>query len=786
MVKVIRRGLKLQIPASEVVVGEVVCLEPGDEVPADGIFIGRGGNEDSNHNTAVFTGEKAAAAEGEGLMVVTAVGKNTEREKLLRQSRKHQNPNSERSKFESEIERISVVLQKTYLSLSLLMLAVQAVRCFVRKSWCEQNPSPGKGVKNTVEEMMNETTRILGKIGGGGESVNNSGLLAKLCVLLLALGDGLPLGIFITLLCASKKMNKRYGATARKLPACATLGSVTTICTTKTGDLTLHPTSMADLWIGFKKIKNPTREVENHVLDRLREGIWRNSIAFVEGDDEDEVSLLLWEWAENVVGRVDLVDEDCKTLINNRSGENLRGLMLERKKEGRNRILHWKGDAKAILSMCSHYHGVDGTMQALDDQEKTDSFNQIVESSSSRDSLRFVAFAYKQVKLHESAAEDEDDGEHIINDMMEENGLVLLGIVVLKNPYGVELRHAIEGCRKSGVRMKLVVEEDIKTSRIMAFHSGIKGAVVKACGFRTLQGNERINMIDESCVFADSSPADQLLLIQCLRQKGEVVASTGASVRQLPSLQESDVGIFMGDNDSNSCRESMKQDADITLKDPASFGTIFEMLMFGRYVCRNIQKFIELQLTLNVTAFILTFIVQISNSTTEEPLTALQLLWVNFVMDTLGAWFLAKSTLENPNNNPKIHDENLAVITMTTKRNVAIKSLFQVTVLLTLIFHYRAKGIMIFHCYAFFQVFMLIAKITAADNDKSCCRLTVLAFMVLLTFVSLQVVMSEIMAAIFHCQKLDFKQWVICVAISSTSTPIAYAENLISTIKQMV
>nr|GLL17650.1 calcium-transporting ATPase 12, plasma membrane-type-like [Ipomoea trifida] len=754
LVKVIRHGQKLQIPPSEVVVGEVVFLEGGDEVPADGIFITRGGGA---VNTAVFTGEKPAAEEGEGLMVVMAVGKNTEREKLLRQSRKHQNPHSKCSKFECEIENISVVLQRIWLCLSLLMLSVQAVRCFLKKSWCEENPSPGKGVKNTVEEMMNETTRILDKIGGGGGgSVNNSGgLVSKLCILLLALGDGLPLGIFITLSYASKKMNKLYGATASKLPACATIGSVTTICATKTGDLSLDPTSMADLWIGFKKIKNPTSELENCVLDKLRQGIW----SFC----EDEDSLVLW--AENVVGRPmdDLVEENWKTLT--RNGENLRGMMVERKKDGLIiRVVHWKGDANAILSMCSHYHGVDGAMQALDDQQKTDFLNQIPKNT-----LRLVAFAYKQLKLQQT--DQEDDGENINE---EKNGVVLIGIVALRNPYGDELRNAIESCRKSGVKLKLVVEDNIKTSRIMAFHSGIKGALVKASDLRTLKdNNEGINMIDESCVFADSSPADQLLLIQRLRQKGEVVASAATSVRHLPSLQESDVGIFMGES------LNLQDSADITMKGGLKFGTIFEILIFGRHICRNIQTFTQLQLTLNVTAFTVTFIAQISNPTAKEPLTAFQILWVILVMDTLGAYFLAKSTLENPNY-PRILQEThpAGVVNMNTKINLAIQSLFQITVLLAL--NRLNKGVLVFHCYALLQVFVLIAKITAADTGKSRRRLTLLAFSVLLMFVSLQVAMSEFMAAIFHWQKLGFKQWVICVGISFLSVPIAYAANFIS------
>nr|GMC47402.1 calcium-transporting ATPase 12, plasma membrane-type-like [Ipomoea batatas] len=754
LVKVIRHGQKLQIPPSEVVVGEVVCLEGGDEVPADGIFVTRGG---AAVNTAVFTGENPAE---EGLMVVTAVGKNTEREKLLRKSRKHQNPHSKCSKFECEIENISVVLQRIWLCLSLLMLSVQAVRCFLKKSWCEENPSPGKGVKNTVEEMMNETTRILDKFGGAG-GVNNSGLVSKLCVLLLALGDGLPLGIFITLSYASKKMNKYYGATPCKLPACATIGSVTTICAAKTGDLSLDPTSMADLWIGFKKIKNPTSEVENCVLDKLRQGIW--SFWEDEDEDEDEDSLVLW--AENVVGRPmdDLVEENWKTLTKNR--ENLRGMMVERKKEGLIiRIQHWKGDANLILSMCSHYHGVDGAMQPLDDQQKTHFFNQIPKNT-----LRLVAFAYKQLKLKQT--DQEDDGENINE---EKNGLVLIGIVALRNPYGVELRNAIESCRKSGVKLKIVVEDNIKTSRIMAFHSGIKGAVVKASDLRTLKdNNEGINMIDESCVFADSSPADQLLLIQRLRQNGEVVLSTATSVRQLPSLQESDVGIFMGES------LNLQDSADITIKGGLKFGTAFEILIFGRHICRNLQTFIQLQLTLNITAFTVTFIAQISNPTTQEPLTAFQILWVSLFMDTLGAYFLAKSSLENSKYLRILQGTHFAsVVNMNTKINVAVQSLFQITVLLTL--NRLNKGVLVFHCYALLQVFVLIAKITAADTGKSRRRLMFLAFSVLLMFVSLQVAMSEIMAAIFHWKMLGFKQWLICVGISFLSVPISYAANFIS------
>lgn len=229
VVLVIRRGEFREIPASELVVGDVVRLEAGNRVPADGLFIhGDGdGDGDGAKHISMFCGEKVAERLINCLMLVTAVGNNTERNKLKN------NITREEKLLEASIEKMNRRLENLWLILSLLILTVQGVRCFFMQKYSHNNNNNKGGgiIKNTAEEIMNDSsTRLINmKNGGGniGNSSNKSSLVSLLCVLLFATRDGLPLGILVLCFSSSRKLINSFGATVRKLPSCISLGLVT-------------------------------------------------------------------------------------------------------------------------------------------------------------------------------------------------------------------------------------------------------------------------------------------------------------------------------------------------------------------------------------------------------------------------------------------------------------------------------------------------------------------------------------------------------------------------------
>ncbi|CAK9148852.1 unnamed protein product [Ilex paraguariensis] len=715
--------------------------------------------------TVVFFGAIARVCKRNQRMI-----EKLSRIKLMRPTIKHflLESSNEESKLQSSINTTYSRLEKICLSLSLLLLVAQVLRCFLLESgWCDENHNPDpKGVKNTVEEMMSEATKIIKK----QERVRVNRLVSMLCILVFATRDGLPLGISISLAYASMKMMWSHRAMVRKLPACATMGLVTTICTGKTIDLALQHKKMADLWIGFNNIKEVSTEVASEVLDKLREGVSMNMIMTQTSPGEDAALLC---WAQQVLGiNMEESDRSC-TILHTHAfdlSKNRRGLLLRRNGEvgGKALHVHWQVDPEMALSMCSEYYDVDGTMQTLD-EDKMVVFKKIIETISS-EGLQCFAFAYKQIivqKKKESLKLEEE--EEILKPV--EYGLTLLAIVTLKNPYTPQVREAVKGCREAGVKIKLVVGDDLNTARIMAINSGIlspeediHGAIINASEFRSISEEERKSLIDNLRVMADTtSSSDKLLMVQCLRQNGEVVAVTGTCTRDAPSLVEADVGLFLGHIGA----EEAEEDVDIAVLD-MDFLTISALLKLGRGVCNNLEKFLQFQMTFNIVAFTLNLILEVCTS--EMPITPFQLLWVNLIMDVLGALALATTSmaaepppsqirLERPP--PPVYGAGGSIFTQRMKRNIAVQSLFQVTLLLIL--HFKGKSILqvdettlealIFNSYMLCQVSVLIntREIDKTNGFEGMFKHKNCGFLVLVgAIVVLQLVEIELAAVVAH------------------------------------
>ncbi|XP_022849836.1 putative calcium-transporting ATPase 13, plasma membrane-type [Olea europaea var. sylvestris] len=788
-VRVVRHGKMTQFSDSEVVVGDIVCLQAGNQVPADGLFIE--GNSsfkldddflhgDSSYykNPSLFTGAKVK--EGNCQMLVLSVGKNTERSRMMRSLSSTQKIDNQESKLQISIDNTSSRLEKIWLSLSLFILVVQLFRCFLYVCDDSYNPDP-KGVKNSVEDLVNGYAKRMKKQG-----TKASGLVAVLSILLFALRDGLPLGIFVSFVYASNKM-KSHGAIVRRLPSCATIGLVTTICTGITNDLALHHSRMADLWIGFDSIKDVSREVAGEVLQILQDGF----CAYASCNGQENA---LCYWAHQMLD-IDMFEfnTSCAVLDINKSpdlNKNSCGLVLKKHKEaGRVLHIHCNGEFEKMLSMCSHYCKGDGTMQTLD-EDKKDLLNREFQKIASN-CLQVLAFAYKEINREEENGEieedDADDNEETLK--LLEHGLIFLALVSLKNPYAPEMRQAIQDCRASGVAFKLVVDTDVTTARIIALYSGIlrpeediEGAITEASDFLKKDQEERLKTIENIHVIANTFPTDRLQFVQCLKQKNKVVALAGSCIRDCPSLIEADVGIFMG-----SLRGA--EDADIVVLNQ-NISPIFTIIKLGRFVQESIKKFTQLQLTLNITAFTVNFVFVIARR--EVQILPFQVLWINVIMDVLGALALAIRIVELQGESG-VRDAGDPIMNRTMWRNVAVQSLFQITILIFLqlkgthFFHEAHKTVlksMINCCYVFCQIFGLITAMIMFKKKTSMteelfayrkCLLIILGIVGII--VVLEVGLLEIMATVAHWGKLNSKEWCFCIGIAALSVPIVCAAN---------
>ncbi|KAM3302584.1 hypothetical protein P3S67_017086 [Capsicum chacoense] len=818
VIQVLRHQQLVQIPTSEVVVGDIVFLESGDQVPADGILIHGDSYKFDDGTSHLLRGQlhhvlfdRTKLVEGNCHFLVTAVGENKERIKLMKCVASFQNDgHHEYSKLQKSIDEMSSFLDKLSLSLSLIILVVQVFRCFLwNKSWCCNKDRDPKGVKNTMEEMMNEATKYMRRNRGGngdyGITNKANGFVAMVCILVFSLKDGLSLGIFIILLYASKDMKKNQQIVVHKLPSCANGALVTTLCLSKTSDLVLNYVALVDLWIGFEKINNMSavsggaKDFIEEVRNTLLEGIFMNIIGHV-----DEDALLIW--AEKVLGgNIEEFHGSCSILNHENCypSKGLCGVILKRNKEEVGEILHvhWKGEPKLVLSMCSNYYDVNNcTIQTLD-EEKRELFNRKIANTIVSNDVHCFGFAYKPVSR-------EENGTIIAKD-----GLSFIGIVVFKNPYSTELRRTIEVCRKSGIEIKLMADDDLNIARLMAINSGIlrvdedlQGSIIEAAEFRKKTKEAQINICHKIKVMANCSPADKLLLVHCLRKRGGHVAATGSSIRDLPSLKEADVGIFFGEN----CADLAKEDADITVVD-SNFGKILAILILGRHICTNFEKFIQLQLILNISAFTSNFVLLIFNPTSDQDqqLTPIQLLWVNLIMEILGAFFLAIITSaikpHHEYSNSEVDQITLnyselkadygmgaPIVTNNMLRNIVVHSMLQVTLLLILsmkrksIFRVDDASLstMIFNIYVLCQVFLLIISaiemITKTIIRRRKWLLIMVSSVIIGIIIVLQVILIQIMSKIDHWTKLGIKQWSICIGIAALSLPIHYAANIIS------
>lgn len=406
-------------------------------------------------------------------------------------------------------------------------------------------------------------------------------------------------------------------------------------------------------------------------------------------------------------------------------------------------------------------------------------FEQIIQSMAAS-SLRCIAFAHKKQVLQEV---DDNGEEKTQTKLLQDDGLTLLGIAGLKDPCRPGVTKAVQDCQHAGVNIKMITGDNVFTARAIATECGIlhpgqdtDGAVVEGPEFRSYTHEERMEKVDKIRVMARSSPFDKLLMVQCLKQKGHVVAVTGDGTNDAPALKEADIGLSMGIQGTEVAKES----SDIVILDD-NFASVATVLGWGRCVYNNIQKFIQFQLTVNVAALTINFVAAVSAG--EVPLTAVQLLWVNLIMDTLGALALAteKPTKELMDNPPVGRTEPL--ITNIMWRNLMAQALYQITILLILQFkgesifgvESKVKDTLVFNTFVLCQVFNEFnARKLEKKNVFEGIHKNKLFLAIISITIVLQVVMVEFLKKFANTERLNWGQWGACIGIAAASWPLGW------------
>ncbi|KAL0414457.1 UNVERIFIED_CONTAM: putative calcium-transporting ATPase 13, plasma membrane-type [Sesamum radiatum] len=353
------------------------------------------------------------------------------------------------------------------------------------------------------------------------------------------------------------------------------------------------------------------------------------------------------------------------------------------------------------------------------------------------------------------------------------------------------MKQAVENFRLAGVNVKMITGENISTAKSIAMECGILDndeSIVTGEEFRRYQEHVRMQRADNIRLMARSSPFDKLLMVQCLKKRGHVVAVTGDGTNDAPALREADIGLSMGIQGT----EVEKENSDVIIMDD-NFASIATVLRWGRCVYINIQKLIQFQLTVNVAAMAINFVAAVS--TGETPLTPAQFLWVNLIVDTLGALALAtgKPTDELMNKPPVGWSDPL--ISNIMWRNIVGLASYQIAVILALKF--KGKSIfgvdenvvntLIFTIFVLLQVCnMFNSRELEAKNVFKGIHKNKLFLGITGIIIVLQVIMVGILNKFAHTERLDWKQWGASIGIAAFSWLIGWVVKFLPVPKKPI
>ncbi|XP_062165564.1 calcium-transporting ATPase 10, plasma membrane-type isoform X2 [Alnus glutinosa] len=750
--EVIRGGRRIQISIYDVVVGDVVPLNIGDQVPADGVLI-------SAHSLAVdessMTGESKIVhkdskdpflmsgckiADGSGIMLVTSVGINTEWGLLMATISED---TGEETPLQVRLNGVATFIGMVGLSVAIAVLVVLLARYFTGHTKNPDGSVQFQAGKTKVSGVVDDAVKIV---------------TVAVIIVVVAVPEGLPLAVTLTLAYSMRKMMADK-ALVRRLSACETMGSATTICSDKTGTLTLNQMTVVKAYVGEKKVDPPQdkSELSPMVYSLLIEGIAQNTNGGVyesEGGVNVEVSgspteKAILSWGVKLGMNFEAIRSESSVIhvfpFNSEKKQGGAAVLLP---DG-NVHIHWKGAAEIVLESCTQYIDATDKLVAMD-EDKVLFFKKAIENMAAS-SLRCVAIAYRSCEVEKVPSNE----EQLAQWALPADDLVLLAIVGIKDPCRPGVKDAVRLCQNAGVKVRMVTGDNLQTAKAIALECGLLGSdadatepnLIEGKTFRALSDIDREKIADQISVMGRSSPNDKLLLVQALKKRGHVVAVTGDGTNDAPALHEADIGLAMGISGTEVAKES----SDIIILDD-NFASVVKVVRWGRSVYANIQKFIQFQLTVNVAALVINVVAAISSG--DVPLNAVQLLWVNLIMDTLGALALAT---EPPTDHLMLREpvgRREPLVTNIMWRNLLIQALYQI------FNEFNARKLDEFNVFEGVTKNYLFMGIVGAT-------------------VVLQVIIIEFLGKFTSTVRLNWSKWLISIIIGFLSWPLAAIGKLI-------
>ncbi|XP_064417746.1 plasma membrane calcium-transporting ATPase 1 isoform X2 [Latimeria chalumnae] len=750
---VIRGGQIIQIPVAEIVVGDIAQIKYGDLLPADGVLIQ--GN-DLKIDESSLTGESdhvkktldrdplvlsgTHVMEGSGRVVVTAVGVNSqtgiiftllgsggeeedekkEKEKKdkknkqdgvdnrnkakpqdgaamemqplksedgdeAKEKKKANLPKKEKSVLQGKLTKLAVQIGKAGLVMSAITVIILVLYFVIDTFWVQNLPWLPECTPIYIQYFVKF-------------------FIIGVTVLVVAVPEGLPLAVTISLAYSVKKMMKDNNL-VRHLDACETMGNATAICSDKTGTLTMNRMTVVQAFIGekhYRKIPQPD-SIPEKTLNLLITGISVNcayTSKILPPEKEGGLPRHVGNKTEcALLGFVTDLKRDYQAVRNEIPEETLYKVYtfnsvrksmstILKNPDGSFRMFS-KGASEIVLKKCSKVLNATGEAKVFRPRDRDDMIKKVIEPMAS-EGLRTICIAYRDFNVTELEPDWDNENDIVTN-------LTCLTVVGIEDPVRLEVPDAIRKCQRAGITVRMVTGDNINTARAIAvkcgiLHPGDDFLCIEGKEFNRRIRNEKGEIEQERIdkiwpklrVLARSSPTDKHTLVKgiidsTVTEQRQVVAVTGDGTNDGPALKKADVGFAMGIAGTDVAKEA----SDIILTDD-NFSSIVKAVMWGRNVYDSISKFLQFQLTVNVVAVIVAFTG--ACITQDSPLKAVQMLWVNLIMDTFASLALATEPPTESLLLRRPYGRNKPLISRTMMKNILGHGVYQLIVVFTLLF----------------------------------------------------------------------------------------------------
>ncbi|XP_078530391.1 plasma membrane calcium-transporting ATPase 1 isoform X2 [Lissotriton helveticus] len=752
---VVRGGQVIQIPVADIVVGDIAQVKYGDLLPADGVLIQ--GN-DLKIDESSLTGESdhvkktsekdplllsgTHVMEGSGKMLVTAIGVNSqtgiiftllgagdeeeekekEKEKKEKKSKKQDGaienrnkakaqdgaamemqplkseeggdgeekkknhlPKKEKSVLQGKLTKLAVQIGKAGLVMSAITVIVLVLYFVIDTFWVQNRPWLAECTPIYVQYFVKF-------------------FIIGVTVLVVAVPEGLPLAVTISLAYSVKKMMKDNNL-VRHLDACETMGNATAICSDKTGTLTMNRMTVVQAFLGekhYKKIPEPD-SLNEKTLHLLLTGISVNcayTSKILPPEKEGGLPSQVGNKTEcALLGFVLDLKRDYQDVRNEIPEETLfkvytfnsvrKSMSTVLKNSDGSYRMFSKGASEIVLKKCYKIITADGEAKVFRPRDRDDMVKRVIEPMAS-EGLRTICLAYRDFPVGEHEPEWDNETDIL-------TGLTCIGVVGIEDPVRPEVPDSIRKCQRAGITVRMVTGDNINTARAIAtkcgiLHPGEEFLCIEGKEFNRRIRNEKGEIEQERIdklwpklrVLARSSPTDKHTLVKgiidsTVTEQRQVVAVTGDGTNDGPALKKADVGFAMGIAGTDVAKEA----SDIILTDD-NFSSIVKAVMWGRNVYDSISKFLQFQLTVNVVAVIVAFTG--ACITQDSPLKAVQMLWVNLIMDTLASLALATEPPTESLLLRRPYGRNKPLISRTMMKNILGHAVYQLVVVFTLLF----------------------------------------------------------------------------------------------------